>query len=330
MNIRQIACLLSLFVSGCYRSHERPLPVIPMEDSGPIFGDAGPMPVVDSGTDAGSIPIGECLVGETRHCYTGPSATEGVGRCHGGEHTCVLGSDGIPSWDEYPPDCVGEVTPYPWGDILVGDGIGVDDDCDGETDEFDFSFCGEIFSPSYPPDVFGYAGCCTRAAFMTRSDLPPSGTLVKGSRNSVYFLSEDGKRYFFPTSFVLASWYNEPSLATLAENGPVVCPQVVQLSDELLSSIPLGGNVTLRPGTTLTGLSYDPSVQYFVTRGAVLREMRVPRRFEATCPVRVDDFHPTIDSHFVNYTLGTPVTDYAEYDSCREAATTLEEELAAH
>jgi hypothetical protein len=319
-NLFALVFVLSL-VSGCYLSHERPLPVTVMEDSGPILGDAG--------TDAGPTPVGECAVGETRHCYSGPATTEGVGRCHGSDHTCVLDPDGVPAWDEYPPDCVGEVTPYPWGDILIGDGIGVDDDCDGETDESDFFFCGDL-GPSYPPDIFGYTGCCTRSAFMTRSDLPPSGTLIKGSYHFVYFLSEDGKRYIFTTSIVFASWYNEPSLATLAENGPVVCPQVVQIPDELLASIPLGGNVTLRPGTTLTGLAHDPSVRYFVTRGAVLREMRVPSRIGATCPVRVDDLHLIPDAFFPNYTLGPPVTDYADYDSCREAATTLEEDLAAH
>jgi hypothetical protein len=34
--------LVSMFVSGCYLSHERPDFVVPMEDSGPFVGDAGP------------------------------------------------------------------------------------------------------------------------------------------------------------------------------------------------------------------------------------------------------------------------------------------------
>ncbi len=49
-NLFALVFVLSL-VSGCYLSHERPLPVTVMEDSGPILGDAGPVPVVDSGSD---------------------------------------------------------------------------------------------------------------------------------------------------------------------------------------------------------------------------------------------------------------------------------------
>lgn len=274
------------------------------------------------------VVVGECRLGETRHCYSGVPATEGVGRCHGSEHTCVLGPYDIPMWDQAPPDCVGEVTPYPWGDILTGDGIGVDDDCDGEVDEFDFYFCGE-FGPSSPPEVFGHTGCCTRAAFMTRSDVPPSGTLVKGSTRNVYFLSEDGTRHVFPTSLILASWYQEPGVTTLAEHGPVICSQVVELPDDVLASIPLSGvNVTFRPGSVTTGIESIPDVRYAVTQGAILREMHIDYRLEEVCPVRVDSHHLTWDGIFGNYRLGAPITSFAEYDACREADTTLEEELA--
>lgn len=272
--------------------------------------------------------FGECRLGETRSCYSGPAGTEGVGRCHGSMHTCVLGPFGATEWDYEPPDCVGEVTPYPWGDLLTGDDIGVDDDCDGEVDERDFSFCGE-FGPSTPPERFGYTGCCTRAAFMTRSDVPPAGTLIKGSDDTVYFLSEDGRRHVFPTSLVLASWYQEPGVTMLAEHGPVICPQVVQLPDEVFASIPLSSiNVTFRPGSVTTGIESILAVRYAVTQGAVLREMRIGYRFEEVCPVRIDSRHLMLDTLFGNYTLGAPITALGEYDACAEADTTLEEELA--
>ncbi len=315
----RVLLLAFLLLPGCYLSHERAAvdAAVPVADVGPVRD--------------GFVPVGECRLGETRHCYSGAPGTEGVGRCHGSEQRCIAAADGSGRWEHPLIDCVGEVTPYPWGDILTGDGIGIDDDCDGEVDDYDFSFCG-VFSPSTPPEVFGYTGCCTRAAFMTRSEVPPSGTLIKGSLGVVYYLSEDGTRHVFPTSVVLSSWYHEPSFPTIRDgyDGPVVCPQVVQLTDEVLASIPLSGvKVTFRPGSVLTGIDSVPDMRYAVTQGAVLREMRVdiPGGHEI-CPVRADAFLLTPDFLFGDYTTGPPIMDVSEYDACAEADTTLEEELA--
>ena len=57
----------------------------------------------------------------TRHCYTGPSGTEGVGLCQGGTETCINGS-----WNGI---CAGQVTPQ------SESCDGQDEDCDGATDE---------------------------------------------------------------------------------------------------------------------------------------------------------------------------------------------------
>lgn len=69
----------------------------------------------------------ECVENETRDCYTGSSGTEDVGRCQGGEQTCVNGS-----WSA----CVGEILP------TAESCNSVDDDCDGMADE-DFGTLGQ-------------------------------------------------------------------------------------------------------------------------------------------------------------------------------------------
>ena len=49
-----------------------------------------------------------CVPGATRHCYTGPTGTSGVGTCHDGTQTCVAGAGGVgSSWGA----CGGDVVP---------------------------------------------------------------------------------------------------------------------------------------------------------------------------------------------------------------------------
>lgn len=68
----------------------------------------------------------ECMTGETRDCYAGPAGTEDVGACTGGTAICVGGRFGA---------CEGATIPT--GEVCAN---GVDDDCDGESDE---AACGE-------------------------------------------------------------------------------------------------------------------------------------------------------------------------------------------
>ena len=75
----------------------------------------------DGSTDEGCGNV--CPPGEEWTCYTAPLSTDGIGACHRGVKTCLPDGSGYGS-------CVGEVTPSP---EVCGNGI--DDDCDGSTDE---------------------------------------------------------------------------------------------------------------------------------------------------------------------------------------------------
>lgn len=63
-----------------------------------------------------------CLPGTTQSCYSGPVGTQGVGICRAGTKTCRADGSGFDG-------CVGEVTPR------AETCNGLDDDCDGFTDE---------------------------------------------------------------------------------------------------------------------------------------------------------------------------------------------------
>jgi hypothetical protein len=66
-----------------------------------------------------------CTIGMTRPCYTGPSGTQGVGACTGGQETCQQAADGT-EWSA----CQNQTIP-----AIEACGDNTDNDCDGQTDE---------------------------------------------------------------------------------------------------------------------------------------------------------------------------------------------------
>lgn len=123
-----------------------------------------------------------------------------------------------------------------------------------------------------------------------------SGARIKGSLPAVYYCGADGKRYVFVNDRVYASWYSDFG-------------GVVILTDGDLAKIPLGGNVTYRPGVRMIKITSDPHV-YAVERGGVLRlipdETTALRLYGAAWNKMIDDVP---DGFWVNYAIGTPISD---------------------
>jgi hypothetical protein len=124
-----------------------------------------------------------------------------------------------------------------------------------------------------------------------------AGDLIKmDGLSSVYYLGEDGKRYVFPNESTYFSWYSDFS-------------GVVTIPASELQSYPLGGNVTMRPGTTLVKITTDPSV-YAVEPNGVLRkianESQAAALYGTNWNKRIVDL---ADAFFTNYTIGQPLAD---------------------
>lgn len=122
-----------------------------------------------------------------------------------------------------------------------------------------------------------------------------SGALVKSmSTTAVYYCGANGKRYGFPNERVYFSWYKDFNT-------------VQTLTNEGLAAIPLGGNVTYRPGVKMVKIESLPTV-YAVQRGGVLRWIKTPQTATAlygkTWNKNVDDLS---DAYFTNYTVGEPI-----------------------
>ena len=127
-----------------------------------------------------------------------------------------------------------------------------------------------------------------------------AGDLVKGSGSTVYYFASNGKRFVFPNDKTYFTWYTN-------------FDGVKQISDGALATIPLGGNVTYRPGVKMVKITTDPKV-YAVDQGGVLRwvktEQLAQTLFGLAWASRIDDVP---DAFFTNYRVGNPIETSAEY-----------------
>lgn len=123
-----------------------------------------------------------------------------------------------------------------------------------------------------------------------------SGSLIKTpSSTAVYYCGRDGKRYVFPHFSVYDTWYTDFS-------------GVQTMTDVELAGIPIGGNVTYRPGSALVKVQTDPKV-YAVDSGGTLRWVTTAEiaasLYGADWAGKVRDVS---DAFFVNYRIGEPIT----------------------
>jgi len=140
------------------------------------------------------------------------------------------------------------------------------------------------------------------------SAAPTPGSLIKRSDNAaVYYYGTDGKRYVFPNEKTYKTWY-----ANFAN------VQVISATE--LGNIPIGGNVTYRPGVKLVKVTTDPRT-YAVARGGVLRhvtsEALAVALYGAGWASQVEDLP---DAFFVNYQVGASIAAAQEYDRSAELA----------
>lgn len=160
----------------------------------------------------------------------------------------------------------------------------------------------------------------------TPAPSPFIGTLIKTpcspntSENdpcrAVYYYGSDGKRHAFPNEKTYFTWYTH-------FGSVIVVPQ------EVLSSIPLGKNVTYRPGTKMVKFATSPKV-YTVSSGGILRwvasESIASALYGYAWASNIDDIS---DALFADYAFGTTVSTAADYNPQTQmnAAVTINQTL---
>jgi hypothetical protein len=134
----------------------------------------------------------------------------------------------------------------------------------------------------------------------------PQG-FIRGSGPTVYWLAQDGKRYVFPNEATLQSWLTQQETT-----GQVV-------SDAVLAQHPIGGNMTMRPGSVLVRFDSDPTV-YVVTRGGVLRSATAQLAEAFYGPGWAQRIEMVSVALFTNYRLGAPLMYTSDISLAAEAA----------
>ena len=126
--------------------------------------------------------------------------------------------------------------------------------------------------------------------------IPDDGDTATLNDTAVYYYAKNGKRYVFPNEKTYFTWYPDFNKV-----------QIIPLDQMAL--VPIGGNVTYRPGTRMLKFQTDPKT-YIVTRGGVLRwattEDVAKGWFGANWNQYIDD---ASESFYINYTFGEPVAN---------------------
>jgi hypothetical protein len=124
--------------------------------------------------------------------------------------------------------------------------------------------------------------------------LPDDGDLNTTVDSAVYFYGADNKRYVFPNSQTYFTWYADFSA-------------VKTVSASEMAALPIGGNITYRPGTRLVKITSDPNV-YAVEPGGKLRHVQseaiAKSLYGDDWNKRIDDIP---DAFFFNYSTGDPL-----------------------
>jgi len=145
------------------------------------------------------------------------------------------------------------------------------------------------------------------APLTARAAAPAAGSLVKASLAAVYYVGSDGKRYVFPNEKTYKTWYSDFST-------------VMIVTDAELAALPIGGNVTYRPGVKMVKIQTDPKV-YAVSSGGTLRwvtsEALAVQLYGTNWNQKIDDVS---DAFFVNYKAGADITNASQYNAATETA----------
>jgi hypothetical protein len=141
--------------------------------------------------------------------------------------------------------------------------------------------------------ITAIAGARTECAAGTMIKLPSDGVAATQADSAVYYCGANGKRYVFPDPGTYQSWYPDFSAITI-------------VSAEKLAKMPIGGNVTYRPGSLIKVRSIEKV--YAVGKSGNLRwvkdEATASALYGPNWSALVRDVS---EAYFADYVIGDPI-----------------------
>ena len=118
---------------------------------------------------------------------------------------------------------------------------------------------------------------------------------------AVYYYGNDGKRHVFPNEGVFFTWYTN-------------FDDVVEVSQDFMSSLTIGKNVTYRPGSVV--MKFDSSAYvYAIEADHTLRHYLTLSLLQSDYGSAWTDYLAKVpDSLFGNYTIGSDIDSTNDYD----------------
>lgn len=144
----------------------------------------------------------------------------------------------------------------------------------------------------------------------------PAGATADHPCKAVYYYGKDGKRHAFPNDKVFFTWYAD-------------FDAVMTVSSGELAALPLGKNVTYRPGSRMVKFPTVPMV-YAVGKGGVLRWVKTEEdaiaMYGADWNKKIDDLS---EAFFLNYSYGADITPSTPFNVTAElqGAQTIDDTL---
>lgn len=120
----------------------------------------------------------------------------------------------------------------------------------------------------------------------------------------IYYLGADKKRYIFPTEGTFKSWFGDRKVTA-------------EKTLEEVGEIPIGGNVTYKPGTRLITTESVAEV-FYVAPGGILRPISTTlaeKLYGADWKNMVDDLE---NHYFTNYKIGPAIINENEIPSVND------------
>ncbi len=118
---------------------------------------------------------------------------------------------------------------------------------------------------------------------------------------AVYYYADDGYRHAFPNEKVFFTWFDD-------------FDDVIEVTGEFLSSLPLGKNVTYHPGTKMVKFLSVPTVYAVAAQG----ELRAISSEDIAIDLYGEDWNQQIDDisdvFITNYSFGDDIESTSDYD----------------